>query len=622
MKRLVYPVLLGMGFLLSCTSVSEPFEFPELPVYEVVDSAVTLESAKQFATSLGVAAEDLVDDNIIRYLDTERFGTLPMTALGTGSADEDGRTTRAEGFDFAAIADLEPYPEEDALARVSVALEVAGLEPEAGTAVVKHSLFEAVNKSGAEVATVQLDTQVVFKLTTPNGVDLKGPGAEVKVVFDPEGVVTQIAYALCRLREGERVPVQPVSEARRVAAAQVLGLAPRAVEMQGECSSSRAGTLCLDADVVYYAPPPALRVETILPHYLFSGTFFVEGESVPVRNILVPVNAVGLEVQLEAQTADDGQTVRAEAAVTGGTPPYRYTWVSSTTDLSGERLSEKRSSSSLVYKVAPRAAVSQETLSLIVTDANELTNWASETFSVDAEASSYTETQQTSARLEVGSQWIGLSQGLPGSVRNVDGLAQTMREGDVAFKFNFGDAAASKADFVDPSLGGRDNEGIDAVDLAFYTGHATGSGWTFEAETEGRFLFYDEARWGNQDLEWLVVAACGPLQTETGGLAWWQRWGGAFDGLHLLLGYANITLDNPYEGGLLGTYLLNGLTLRHAWILSATESQSPDETLAIMGVWGRDGVNNYNDHFWGQGLVGPDIPATKVEGFWRVTGPS
>ncbi len=37
-----------------------------------------------------------------------------------------------------------------------------------------------------------------------------------------------------------------------------------------------------------------------------------------------------------------------------------------------------------------------------------------------------------------------------------------------------------------------------------------------------------------------------------------------------------------------------------------------------MGVYGPGGVNNYNDYFWGQGPVGPDIPRTSIQGYWRV----
>ena len=611
--RLTISLLLPF-ILNACSSSSPAFRFPELPVYEVVDSAVTLESAKQFASALGVESDDLVDDNIIRYINEERFGRLPMLDLDATGLDEDNNPTRAEGFDFDAIAAITPYSSREALSRVKAALEATGLEPEAGSATVKHSLFEVVTKEGSEIASVKIDTQVVFRLTAPNGVDLKGPGAEIKVVFDSEGVVTQIAYALCRLREGVRVEVQPQAEAQKLAAAKYLGLSPAEISLQDNCSANASGTLCLSAEVAYYAPPPALRVETILPHYVFAGTFFTEGQAVPVRNIMVPVGAVAMDIDLKAsQTAG---TVTATANVIGGTPPYRYDWVSSSTDLAPLRTDSNEAS--IRYQLEPRFASSEETLSLIVTDANNVSNWTSEV--LGAEPSDFIQMQQTT-QYDVGAQWIGLSQGLPGSVKNVDGFTRTMA-GAAELKFNYGEDATSKLDFVDPVFGGRDDTGIDSVDLAFYTGHATGSGWTFESSTD-RFLFYDEAKWGNQDLEWLIVAACGPLQTTTSGLSWWQRWGPAFDGLHMLLGYANITLDNPYEGGLLGTYLVDKqLPLRQAWILSATETQSPDEIIAIMGVWGKDGLSHYNDHFWGQGEVAPDIPANEVKGFWRLTAPS
>jgi hypothetical protein len=39
-----------------------------------------------------------------------------------------------------------------------------------------------------------------------------------------------------------------------------------------------------------------------------------------------------------------------------------------------------------------------------------------------------------------------------------------------------------------------------------------------------------------------------------------------------------------------------------------------------MGLIGAGGVTNMNDHFWGQGPVGPDIPASPHYGMWAVSG--
>jgi hypothetical protein len=74
---------------------------------------------------------------------------------------------------------------------------------------------------------------------------------------------------------------------------------------------------------------------------------------------------------------------------------------------------------------------------------------------------------------------------------------------------------------------------------------------------------------------------------------------------------------------LLGQELFeNGLMLRQAWANTATAIQTSKEIYAVMGVYDDAGFNNYNDHFWGLGRVGPDIPALSVKGYWRLSGPS
>ena len=165
---------------------------------------------------------------------------------------------------------------------------------------------------------------------------------------------------------------------------------------------------------------------------------------------------------------------------------------------------------------------------------------------------------------------------------------------------------------------------VDNVDMVFYTGHANGDGFTFPGNNDDGFLHYSEAYWGNRDLEWLVVAACGPLQRTSSGLAWWQRWGPAFGGLHQLLAYANVSWDNTSEGRLIAEYLLGKrlnlgivtitlppMKVRQAWVATATEVQPSSVTWSVMGP-SSGSTSNYNDYFWGKGPVGADILTPQV----------
>ena len=153
----------------------------------------------------------------------------------------------------------------------------------------------------------------------------------------------------------------------------------------------------------------------------------------------------------------------------------------------------------------------------------------------------------------------------------------------------------------------------------FYTGHANDDGWAFPGHQDDGFLHFSEARYGNNDLEWLVVAACGPLQEDAPPHAWWQRWGPAFQGLHLLCGYQNVTADNVIEGMHWANYMLGGWTVRQAWMQTGMDSQGGNIRVAVMGVFDPKGVSNWNDHFWGRGSVGPDI--LSLGGWWLVSAP-
>jgi hypothetical protein len=236
---------------------------------------------------------------------------------------------------------------------------------------------------------------------------------------------------------------------------------------------------------------------------------------------------------------------------------------------------------------------------------------------------------QSIPRVDVGAEYIGVSQGLGGSQGNANGFVNTMTSKGIPVQFLWGDYAAWEQDFKDPSQGGDDSNWVDDVDMTFYTGHANGDGFTFPGNNDDGFLHYNDAVWGNRDLEWLVIAACGPLQLDSGGLRWWQRWGPAFQGLHQLLGYTNVSWDNTDEGRLmaekvLGTKILwftiGARTVRQAWVETATEVQPSSVTWAYMVPYGPNGSSNLNDYFWGRGTTTFDIP--NPSGFIHVSGPS
>jgi hypothetical protein len=118
-----------------------------------------------------------------------------------------------------------------------------------------------------------------------------------------------------------------------------------------------------------------------------------------------------------------------------------------------------------------------------------------------------------------------------------------------------------------------------------------------------------------------VIAACGPLQDNLispGGGDVFQRWDGAFDGLHILMGYGAITYDNTDEGRKIAQYAKGGSTLINSWFRTAQEVQpstngaaAPDGPNVWVGaMWvGKNGADPSNDHAGTSGRYrGPSSP--------------
>ncbi|WP_437961418.1 DUF6345 domain-containing protein [Sorangium sp. So ce119] len=597
-----------------------------LPAYRVIGPGADVERAAALAGALGLAEEGfrggafLAADGAIRYLDRARFQRLP-TRKGDAPApwfrDERGFATSRgdDAMDFEALAAMRVLPEPDAAARAWAALDLARL-PIGRDVAVGHSLFEAVDAAGRRVARAELDTQVSFR-DALEGLRLIGPGAKVRVTFDAGGAVTHLIYARRELERGEDVAIVPPSGAPALCAGALGG----------------GATLTAEPELVYYAPPLSREVQRILPHYVCSARRGIGAQAVDVRKAIVPAVMNAPRAAISARV--DGAIGTAEATVTGGTAPYTYRWVSSA------RLMDAAGAGGARVQIAPGDSGVRgqtETLSLYVTDADGLVATAARQVSF-ARAAPWSGAPAASpglpappdvspgneGRAAVGAEWVGLCGGLDHSAANVDGLLKSFQAGGVEDRFNWGDQRAWEVDFKDPRLGGQDASYADSVDLTFYTGHANGLGFMFCSAMTDQFLHFSEAHWGNSNLEWMVVAACGPLQDDAG--AWRFRWSGAFDGLHLLVGYATESFDDTTEGAMFADYLLDDAKptpLRQAWVTTAIEVQPDDDVIyAVMGAYGQGWtLPNYDDHFWGKGPVGPDLRGAERIGFWRLAGPT
>jgi hypothetical protein len=233
---------------------------------------------------------------------------------------------------------------------------------------------------------------------------------------------------------------------------------------------------------------------------------------------------------------------------------------------------------------------------------------------------------------EAGTSWIGKLGGLGGSKQNAQGFVDGLSAEGWNVNFNWGDENAWESDWDR-----NDDTWVDTADFVFYTGHASLDGWLLTNPGTSELVQLTPSvagstpgspgdRWGQQDLEWITVAACGPLQDDViagGGGDVLTRWEGAFDGLHALMGYGAITYDNTEEGAKLVQYAREGMPLIDAWFRTAQEIQpsgneaeapnGPDIWVGAMYVV-KDGADPRYDHLWGHGPVAPDprSPSTLV----------
>ena len=237
-----------------------------------------------------------------------------------------------------------------------------------------------------------------------------------------------------------------------------------------------------DASLAYYSAPAFERQEFLYPVYVYRATALFGKNRVPLRQILLPATEFG------------------PPPVAPRPQPYRP-------KQSAEYLRRDRNGASGDGN-APRRSYARAVSSF-----------------------------------EAGTSWIGLSGGLAGSQANAQGFVDEWAAAGWKVNFNWGDGNAWESDW-----NSDDDNWVDAADFVFYTGHANMDGWVLAATGGDGFLHFTEAgaspqtpgdRWGQQDLEWAIIAACGPLQDEVisaGGGDVFQRWSGAFDGMHILTG--------------------------------------------------------------------------------------
>jgi len=136
----------------------------------------------------------------------------------------------------------------------------------------------------------------------------------------------------------------------------------------------------------------------------------------------------------------------------------------------------------------------------------------------------------------------------------------------------------------------------------FFSGHGNPSGFFFGKKIDDAEAKSTEIRWGDKELEYIVLDACNVLE-ENGVFGRWV-WP-VFKGLHYILGFHTTTSDEADRGRILAQYLNAGNTVRQAWIKACQDTEGSGTEWAYLRA-DAPGTDTYHDHWWGKGSVSPD----------------
>lgn len=577
----------------------------EAPVYLVVKAGTSPDRAKALGKDLGlggaaVEAKGFINKRgLVLFADMDRLRSVPAKSLGDGKPDEKGNATRLIALDFDALKTVKAYSEQRARERFVHALRKAGLHPDKAKVRTRRNRFKAFDAKGKKVADVPLDTRVTV-VPVLDGIPVDGPGAKISATFDPRGQVSRLRYAFAELKRGDVVKLISPDEARKRYTAALERAMPR----------KRMTWLSVSHKLIYFVPPlDKIDAKVVIPHYECWGAASVHGRRIRFLNVLIPavddpkyVPLAGLKATAEAGTVTANLTIR------GGRAPYKIRWSSSSTVV-------PQTGKSVKYRPAARKGIQSETVTAAITDANGVAVTASAV--LDLRMPVY------SLALPPKPREFGTENAVYNQFGDIEqGFIDVMAADGVTKRFSWRGLAAWEQDFKHP----EDPKWIDNTDITLYVGHGYGGGFTFEDTThDDDRLDHDDADddWGNTDLEWLALWSCQVLVDEWDGKNRFDRWSQEFAGLHLLLGFhtnawAYADFSEAFAQNLVGA---SPMKVADAWF-DAIENHQSDETVGVvMGVFRKDWVTNWDDHFWGKGSVGPDIRGSDIYGFWTFTGP-
>jgi hypothetical protein len=212
--------------------------------------------------------------------------------------------------------------------------------------------------------------------------------------------------------------------------------------------------------------------------------------------------------------------------------------------------------------------------------------------------------------LEVGVEWVNDYTYPLSDLSNCDDSANGLynRLGNIGWtkRFNKGNSNAKATHF---ESAGQDSSYIDAVDIALYSGH--GNPNKLDISTVWEKVYYDEAQWGDYDLEWIGLDCC---------YAGSSYFAIPLNGIHLICGFS--TPANDFDNGNHWADFLidygagdDAYPVKDAWCYGMDVNHGSDTTLRVNG----ENADCGTDYIWGQGPVITDPPVDGDYVYWTYT---
>ena len=134
----------------------------------------------------------------------------------------------------------------------------------------------------------------------------------------------------------------------------------------------------------------------------------------------------------------------------------------------------------------------------------------------------------------------------------------------------WGNGNAWEEDWKRNTASGTEDNWIDTVDLAYFSGHGSETGFFFGVggnKHDDCILTAEDAQaaWGTRDNDWIGLSACNVLNDPYDPNL--RRWARTMNGTRLLMGFKTV-MDDVNFGNELGWHIRWGKTMPQAWFLS------------------------------------------------------